>query len=135
MIRYVAGVFLILHGVVHLLYCGQSTRMFELQPGMVWPDGSWAFSRLLGDDSARVVASVSLILAALGLIGAGVAILFGHGWWRPIAIASLTLSSLLYAALWNGTIAQLANQGAVGLAINLAILIALLVFRWPRFAF
>jgi len=134
-IGYTVGVFLILHGFVHLLYCGQSARIFELQPGMVWPDGSWVFSRLLGDTSSRVVATVFLILAALGLIAAGLALLFGHGWWRPVAIASLTMSSLLFLALWNGRIEQLANQGAVGLAIDVAILIALLGFQWPRFAF
>jgi len=134
-IGYAVGVFLILHGFVHLLYGGQSARIFEIQPGMVWPDGSWVFSRLLGDASSRVVATVFLILAALGLIAAGLALLFGHGWWRPVAIASLTMSSLLFLALWNGRIEQLANQGAVGLAIDVAILIALLGFQWPRFAF
>ena len=44
------GVFLMLHGLVHLLYLGQSQRFFELQPGMTWPDGpgrsrdSWAMA-------------------------------------------------------------------------------------------
>ncbi len=28
------GIFLILHGMVHLLYACQSGRMFELRPGM-----------------------------------------------------------------------------------------------------
>jgi len=59
MIRILFGVFLVLHGLVHLLYYGQSARHFELQPGMVWPDGSWAFSRLLGDELVRSLAGVS----------------------------------------------------------------------------
>ena len=42
MFRIIFGIFIILHGLVHLLYFGQSTRYFELQPGMVWPDGAWA---------------------------------------------------------------------------------------------
>ena len=40
--------FLFLHGMVHLLYAGHSLRLFELRPGLSWPDSSWAFSRLGG---------------------------------------------------------------------------------------
>ena len=35
MLTILFGIFLILHGLVHLLYAGQSSRLFELQPGMV----------------------------------------------------------------------------------------------------
>ena len=48
-LRLVAGVFVVLHGLVHLFYFAQSRRLFELRPGLVWPDGSWAFSKLLGE--------------------------------------------------------------------------------------
>jgi hypothetical protein len=135
MIRYLAGAFLILHGLVHLLYFGQSWRMFELQPGMVWPDGSWALSRLLGDNPTRLFASVFLVVAALGFIVAGAAILFAQGWWRPVVIGTLVLSSVLYIALWNGRMQSLDNQGGVALLINIASLLAVLVFRWPKLAF
>ncbi len=37
MLRFIAGAFIVLHGLVHLLYAGQSRRLFELRPGMVWP--------------------------------------------------------------------------------------------------
>ena len=42
MVRILVSLLVILHGLVHLLYFGQSARLFELQPGMGWPDGSWA---------------------------------------------------------------------------------------------
>jgi hypothetical protein len=35
MSRIIFGVFIVLHGLVHLLYFGQSARYFELQPEMV----------------------------------------------------------------------------------------------------
>jgi hypothetical protein len=38
--RIVFGILLLIHGLIHLLYSGQSARRFELQPGMVWPDGA-----------------------------------------------------------------------------------------------
>jgi len=135
MLRYITGGFLILHGLVHLLYFGQSWRVFQLQPGLLWPDGSWVFAKLLGNDPTRVVASFSLVVAAIGLAVGGIAILLGQAWWQPLVIGSLIFSSLLYIAMWNGRIERLSDQGVIGLLINLAILIAVLVFRWPQFAF
>lgn len=48
---------------------------FELKPGMVWPDGSWVLSRMLGDEAARNLVSILLILAAIGLVVGGIGIL------------------------------------------------------------
>lgn len=71
MVKILFGVFIVLHGLVHLLYFGQTARYFELQPGMVWPDGSWAFAKLLGEAVTRSIASVLLILAAVGFVAGG----------------------------------------------------------------
>lgn len=129
MIRVIAGVFLLLHGLVHLLYLGQSARRFELQPGMLWPDGSWAFSKLLGDDGTRTLASILLILAAAGFLIGGVSVFFSLSWWRPVVVASAAFSALLYILFWNGRWQQLPNQGGIGLLIDVAILVAVLIFR------
>lgn len=75
MLRFVFGVFVVLHGLVHLLYIGQSWRLFELQPEMVCPNGSWAFSKLLGDEATRLLASISCVLAAIGFLVGGAGIL------------------------------------------------------------
>lgn len=135
MLRFVVGVFFVLHGLVHLLYFGQSRRLFELQSGMTWPDGSWAFSKLLGDDTTRLLAGILLIVAAVGFVGAGVGVLAGQGWWRPLAIGSAALSAVLYLLFWNGRLQGLDNQGGVGLLIDLAVLVLVLIFNWPHFDF
>lgn len=88
MIKILFGIFLVLHGLVHGLYFGHSSRLFELQPGMLWPNGSWAFSKLLGADAARNLASVFLVIAALGLISGGIGLFFGQPWWRTVVIGS-----------------------------------------------
>jgi hypothetical protein len=129
--RFVLGVFIVLHGMVHLLYFGQSARYFELKPGMVWPDGSWAFSRLLGNEAARNLASISLILAAMALIVGGVGILGNQAWWRPVVVSAAAFSSLVYILFWNGGMQNLDGQGVVGILIDTVILIAVLIFRWP----
>lgn len=135
MINILFGIFFVLHGLVHMLYFGQSSRFFELQPGMVWPDGSWAFSRLLGEAGARNLASVLLALAALGFVIGGIGIFAKQVWWRPAVVTVAVFSSVVYLLFWDGGWGHLDNKGGVGILINLVILAALLIFRWPKFAF
>jgi len=134
-IRIVLGVFLVLHGLVHLLYLGQSARRFELQPGMTWPDGSWAFARLLGNNRTRTLAGICCGLAAVGFVLGGVAIFAGQSWWQMPVVASAASSAAIYVLFWNGRVRQLANQGVFALLINAAIVVAVVVFRWPDFDF
>jgi len=135
MIKVIAGIFLMMHGLIHLLYFGQSARKFELQPGMIWPDGSWIFSKLLGDNSTRMLASIICILVAAGLVMGGVGIFFGQSWWRTVVVASAAISGVLYILFWNGRLQHLDNQGGIGLLIDVVILMAVLVFQWPQFDF
>jgi hypothetical protein len=126
------GVFIALHGLVHLLYFGQSARIFELKPGMTWPDGSWAFSRLLGNDATRVLAAVALILAAVGLAAGGIGIATNQAWRRAVVAGAAAFSAVVYLLLWNGRNQNLDGQGAVGVLIDLALLLVVLVLQWPR---
>jgi len=135
MISILFAVFLILHGLVHMLYFGQSARYFELQPGMVWPDGSWTFFRLLGQAGTRNLASILLALAAIGFVVGGVGIFTKQAWWRPAVLGTAVFSSVIYLLFWDGGFQHLDNKGGVGILINLAILVALLIFQWPRFDF
>ncbi len=131
MIKILFAIFLILHGMVHLLYFGQSARYFELQPGMTWPDGSWMFSRFLGNETIRTLAGVLLVLAALGFVISGVGIFVKQTWWHTAVVVTATLSSLIFILFWNGGLQHLDNQGWIGILINLVILVVVLVFQWP----
>jgi len=135
LLRLIVGVFVVLHGLVHLLYFGQSRRLFELQPDMIWPDGSWAFSRLAGVNGTRWLAGMACILAAIGFVVGGAAILLGQAWWRPVVIGSAAFSSAIWILFWDGTRQKLANQGTFAVLINLVILVLVLVFGWPDFGF
>jgi uncharacterized membrane protein YphA (DoxX/SURF4 family) len=135
MIRILFGVFFVLHGLVHLLYFGQSARYFELQPGMLWPDGSWAFSRFLGNATTRNLAGILLILAAVGFVAGGAGIFLKQAWWRPAVVTVAAFSVVIYLLFWDGGLQYLDNKGGVGILINLAILSAVLLFQWPDFDF
>jgi hypothetical protein len=130
-LRFIVGVFILLHGLVHLLYFGQGWRLFELQPGMVWPKGSWAFSRLLGAEATRLLASIACLVAAIGFVAGGAGILAKQAWWRPVMVGAAAFSAAIFVLFWNGKLQRLDNQGAIAILINVAILVAVLVLHWP----
>jgi len=121
------GIFLILHALVHLLYPGQALRFFELRPGLTWPDGSWAFSGLLGEAVTRNLAAVFLAVTALGFLAGSLGLFLGQGWWRAAVVAAAVLSIATYLVFWNGKFQDLPDQGGVGLLISLGILVAVLL--------
>ena len=131
MFKLVVAAFIVLHGLVHLLYAGQGWRIFELQAGMTWPDGSWAFSQILGERVTRSLVSTGCVLSALGFAAAGLGLLLDQTWWQSITAASAVLSSFVFVLAWNGKPTKLAEQGLIALLINAAILVGTLVFDWP----
>ena len=129
------AVFLILHGLVHLLYLGQSMKWYELGKGMIWPDNSWAFSRPFGNKATRAIASVSCVVAALVFVAGGGLIFAKQPVWLWITVGAAAFSSLLVILMWDGKMKELANQGLFAILINVAIIILLLVVGWPDFGF
>jgi hypothetical protein len=129
MVKIGFALFIILHGLVHLLYLGQSRRLFELQPGMEWPDGSWAVSRFAGDGTSRTMVAFFLGLVALGFVAGGVVLLAGLPWWRPLVAGSALLSSVIYLFFWDGKWQNAQDQGAIGLLINVALVMAVFLFQ------
>ncbi len=134
MLKFAIVLVVILHGMVHLMYFCQSQRIFELKTGMVWPDGSWAFRRLLGDSPTRSLASLSCLLAGILFVGGGLALLLGQTWWRPLIVGAAGVSVALYILFWDGKLQKLDAQGVIGLLISAAILASLLILRWPSSA-
>lgn len=135
MLRFVVGLFLVLHGLVHLLYAAHSRRLLELRPGFSWPDGSWAFSKLLGEEATRLLASISYLLAALGFVAGGIGVFVGQAWWRPVVAGSAGFSAAIMILFWDGKRQRLSDQGSIGVLINLAILAAVFFLRWPSLGF
>lgn len=126
MLRFIVGIFIVLHGLVHLLYSGQSWRLFELQPEMVWPESSWAFSRLLRNEAIRLLASISCVLAATGFVAGGIGIFVRRAWCRPVVVGAAALSAVILILFWDGELQNLYAKGGIGLLINLAIIGAIL---------
>ena len=126
MISHIFGIFLILHGIVFYLYAGQSSGIFELKPGMTWPDGSWVFSKFIDDKITRRIGLISCLLSGTGFIASGIAILFETDLWQQMVVISVVFSSIIIILLWNGSFQKLTDQGFLGLIINIAIIAVLL---------
>ena len=131
MVRILYGIFMVAHGMVHLLYFGQARRLFELGSGMIWPDGNLPFTRMLGVEPSRMLASITCALAALLFAAGGIGLFARQAWWQPVVIGAAVLSTLIFILFWNGQPRNLSEQGIVAILINAAILVALLVFKWP----
>lgn len=119
----ILGIFLILHGLVHLLYAGQSWRLFELRPGMIWPDGAWLLAKILPEKAIRLLASISLVVVAFGFIAGAMGALLRQGWWQLVTVGVAAFSSVIFILFWDGKLKRLDDQGGIGLLINLAILV------------
>jgi hypothetical protein len=134
-VRFLFGVFIVLHGLVHLLYSAHSRRLVQLGSELAWPDGSWAFSRLLGSDATRLLASVLYVLAAIGFVAGGAGVLVGQAWWRTVIVASAAFSAAIVVLFWDGKRRMMVEKGLLALLINIAILVAVLVLQWPQLGF
>ena len=133
--KFVTGIFLILHGIVYLLYSGQSMKVFELRPGLVWPEGSWAFSPMFSVGTVRLLGGIFCIIGAVGFLSGGIGIFAAQSWWRPLIICTAVFLSVIFMLMWNSGMQNFGDKGGFGIIINLVILISLLIFRWPDFEF
>jgi hypothetical protein len=130
MLELLYGVFVVLHGLVHLWYVTMSQRWVEFLPEMGWTGESWLFSPLLGDGATRGLATALYSLATLGFLVGGIGIFAQQAWWRLVVIGSAAFSAVIIILFWDGGLQRIVEKGLVGFLINVAILVALLVFDW-----
>ena len=121
------GLFIVLHGLVHLWYVVLSQKLVAFQPAMGWNGRSWLLTNLIGDSPTRSLASLLLILATLGLVLSGIGVMTRGEWWRPVLMGAAILSSVTLIMVWDGSPDLIVQKGLIGLVINVAILIALAV--------
>jgi hypothetical protein len=135
MSKFLIGIFIVLHGLVHLWYVTLSQRLVEFQPEMGWTGRSWVLTNPLGDGTTRSLASALFVLVTITYVVGGAGVLIQQDWWRPVVIGSALLSSAFILLFWDGQLQMLVEKGVLGLAINVVLLVALLVLEQPAFAF
>ena len=131
MLQFIFGVFLVLHGLVHCCTWGRVRG--GLSCGLAWCGRTVrGLSRNCWGRDTRVHWPGGLLVAAIGFMaGGGGLSCFSLAWWRPVIVAAAIFSSVAYILFWDGKLHKLPDQGAVAILINLAILVAVVVFQWP----
>lgn len=120
------GIFFALHGFVHLWYVVLSQGWVSTeQTG--WGGESWLLSGRVSRDCILTVASVLYGAVALGFMAGGVGFAIGAPWGTPFLVWSAVVSAATILGMWDGTAERLVEQGAIGVAIDIATVAALLV--------
>jgi hypothetical protein len=123
-IRWIVALAVLGHGVGHVLFMPVLAASMKLDAS----GHSWLLTGVLGDGPTRLLASlVGAALVAVFTVTAG-GILLQTTWWRPLAVAAAIASVALVVLLWDGLPT---GPAAAALAFDAAIVVALLVFRWP----
>lgn len=116
MIRIIFAIFLMLHGLVHLLWFVVSWQLMDVD-GLPYTTTIVSGRVDVGESGIRVVG----LLWALGMIGfvaAGIGLLFAAPWWFTVTIGATVYSLFLSVLGWP--------DSCWGALIDVAILVILL---------
>ena len=134
MFRFLLGLFLILHGLVHLWLFTLSQRLIEFKPEMGWSGKSWLLTGLLGDSTTRLLASILFVVAAVAFVLSGVTIFLRSDWWWSMLLGASIVSAVTLFLFWDGSVDLIIQKGLIGFFISLVIFLVLLLARRPAFA-
>ena len=130
MVRILFGVFVMLHGLVHLWFVALSQGLVEFEPDMGWTSESWLLSGLLGEAATRRLAGVVFALATVPFLVGGVSLLVGAGWWRMLLMGAAIFSTGSIFLYWDGRRAMIVQKGLIAVLINAGIVATLCLFDW-----
>ena len=121
------GIFVILHGLVHLWYVVLSFQWVEYQPDMGWTGKSWMVSSFMPEATLRSIAGVLFIIATIAFVISGIGIFIRADWINHFIFGSAIFSSLVLIIFWDGQPGMLVQKGVIGLLINLVIMAIVLL--------
>ena len=130
MLRILFGVFVMLHGLVHLWFVALSQGLVEFEPDMGWTSESWLLSGLLGEAATRRLAGVVFALATIPFLVGGVGLLVDAGWWRTLLMGAAIFSTGSIFLYWDGRLAMIVQKGLIAVLINAGFFATLLLIDW-----
>lgn len=119
MLRLIAGVFLALHGLIHLMGFVVSWKLATIE-GLPYTttllNGCWD----VGTTGIRAL-GLFWLLAALGFVAAGIGLIARQEWWWAATLAVAVVSLVVTALQWP--------EAQFGTYIDVVVLVALLIAR------
>lgn len=131
MLHIVLGVFLILHGAVHLWYVAMARGLITADADTIWNGKSWLLTGTLGDQMTMTLATIVHSVTTLVFVVAGVGLVAQQEWFASSAIAGAILSLAAIVSFWDGRPDHPVEKGLLGIIIDIGILVAILYFEWP----
>lgn len=128
-VTYLVGLFLALHGLVHVWYVVLSQGWVEVEDAMGWTGHSWLLSGILPQDTILALGSVFYVLVTLGFVAGGIGFVLERTWWSTVVLVSAILSTVVIVALWDGNFDLLVEKGLLGVLINLGLVGYIVVFQ------
>jgi len=122
MLQTLTGIFIILHGLVHLWYVVLSLNLVEYQPDMGWTGTSWLLSGILQESTLRMASAGLFILSTLAFVISGIGIFIDADWLDPVILVSAILSSVVLIVFWDGSFEMIVQKGLIGVLINLVVI-------------
>ena len=126
-VRWALGIFIVLHGLVHLWYLTLSQGLVEFQAEMGWTGRSWLLSAFLGDPALRWLSTALYAVATLGFLAGGLGLVAQQDWWELITIAAAAISAVTIVLFWDGGTQMLVQKGLIGFLIDITILTVLVL--------
>ena len=131
MLHIILGVFLILHGAVHIWYVAMARGLISADADTIWNGRSWLFTRRLGDQATMALATIVFSAITLVFAVAGIALVAQQERFSTWAITGSILSIAAIIGFWDGKPDHPVEKGLLGIILDVAILVALLYFEWP----
>jgi hypothetical protein len=127
--RFIFGIFIIMHGLVHMWYVALNQKWVEFKPDMAWTGKSWLLSGGVSEEVLRPVATILFVLSMLGFLVGGTGILLQINGWRSILLGTSILSLVTILVFWDGSGEMVVQKGLLGLLINVGIILYILLTR------
>jgi len=132
MLVWIYAIFVLGHGIAHMVYTSLAMGWLpELENQSTWSGASWLLTGTLGLSTTRILGAIFFTaITALFAVTAG-ALAFKQPWATTWLLWVSIASSVGLILFWDGSLEDLVSKGMIGLAINIGLLIALLVFKFP----
>lgn len=125
MLEILFGIFLILHGLVHLIWFGISRGLIE---GIQWTGKSWLLSNLFDTNTVKILGDIFYVIATILFLITGIAYIAQIDWRKSIILIAVIFSTMTILLFWDGIRKNLPDKGFIGILINIAIVIVVYIF-------
>lgn len=126
-------IFVLLHGLAHIVYTALALNWIPLAQGQEnWTGSSWLLTSQLGEQGTRGVGALIFGLLAALFVFTTIGLAIRAPWATTLLAISGILSSGILLIFWDGSFRSLSEKGVIGLVINIGLLVLLMVFHFPK---